>query len=336
MLKYCFIAALLIINIISCTSSRVVQNEAMLFPDNVKGKWWIVNAVLQDRNGKDVHFNSLLSIDKTGGKYYSSCYVSVWAASENIYYTGIRNAEIPGGKFKKRFPLRIAFPGNDPQAMEWRLVLKRNSLNYLTDLNNKVKDLPKGYTELRARFDKQKIFAVSSISASPEAWAVKPINAEVKLSGNLHALAKSKLSIRVFSDKDILLKQSAGTYVYWLDLALQSGKQLSILFRSDTTYGTNTGSVLLWDESGNIMARPQVSVQKINNDMNGSRLSAKQYPLYFSVILPEQHIHVMLKPRMVEQEIAANKNSFWMGAVEATDEQSGQPAGKGNMYVFKQ
>jgi len=39
---------------------------------------------------------------------------------------------------------------------------------------------------------------------------------------------------------------------------------------------------------------------------------------------------------MVGKEISANRNSFWMGAAEARDKQTGQAAGKGNMYIFKQ
>ena len=72
------------------------KRKHVLFPDSGKGKWWIINTILQDKKGKDVHFNSLLSIDKTGGKKYAACFVSVWSESDNYCYTGTRIAGITG------------------------------------------------------------------------------------------------------------------------------------------------------------------------------------------------------------------------------------------------
>jgi hypothetical protein len=336
MRRHIFIVTTLIISLASCDTTRVLQHETALFVEAGKGKWWIINTVLQDRNGKDVHFNSLVSIDKMGDKNYAACFVSVWNESENNYYSATRTADVSARKLKTKFPLRISFPGKDSLAMEWNLVLKRNGLNFLTELNDKTKDLPKGYTELYARYSKQKPFSVSGISASPQAWAVNPILADVKMSGNMQTSGSGKLLLRIFSDKKILLQKSSETYVHWLDLHLQSGKQLSILFSTDAGSNVKTEAVLLWDEHGNIMARPQMTLQKISNHNIQAGTLTKQYQLFFSVILPEQHLHITLQPRMIQQEITANKNSFWMGAVEAMDKQTGQPAGKGNMYIFKQ
>ncbi|MBK8519518.1 MAG: lipocalin family protein [Ferruginibacter sp.] len=331
-----FFVTVFIFSLFGCTTSRVTEKDALIFPEADKGKWWIINTILQDSNGKDVHFNSLVSIDKTGGKNYAACFVSVWSEFDNAYYTATRIAGVPGMKFNKKFPLRIRFPGNDSLAMEWSLVLKRNGLNFLTALNNKTKTLPKDYTELTVGFNKQMPFAVSSISASPEAWAVNPISAAVKISGNMQSSAVNDLLIRVFSDKELLLKRSSETYVHWLDLTLNAGKQLSVLFSTDATANVKTEAVLLWDEYGNIMARPQITLQQTSNDNIQAGSLTKPYPLLFSVNLPDQHLNITVKPRKVEQEIAANKNSFWMGAVEAIDSLSGQRAGKGNLFIFKQ
>lgn len=335
-MRNCFLIAASIICLVGCTVSRVSDKEVLFFPEADKGKWWIINTILQDRNGKDIHFNSLVSIDKTGGKNYASCFVSVWSESEKAYYTATRTTNVPEMKYNKKFPLRISFPGNDSLTMEWSLGLKRNGLIFLTALNNKTKTLPKGYTELSAGFNKQMPFAVSSISAKPEASAVNPITADVKISGNMQSSAKSKLLVRVFSDKEILLKKTYGTYVYWLDLTLNTGKQLSLLFSTGAGTTIKTEAVLLWDAQGNIMARPQLSLQKISDDNIQAGTLTKPYPLLFSVNLREQHFNITIRPRMIEQEITANKNSFWMGAVEAINSQSGQLSGKGNMYIFKQ
>jgi len=335
MRRYFFIGSVLILSLISCVTSRISQNEAVLFPEAGKGKWWIINTILQGRNGKDVHFNSLVSIDKMGNKNYAACFVSIWNESDNTYYTATRTTNVSEWKFKTKFPLRISFPGKDLLAMEWSLVLKRNGLNFLTELNNKTNALPKGYTELSAGFNKQSTFSFSGISAAPQAWAVDPISADVKASGNMQSSGPGKLLIRIFSDKDILLKKSSRAFVHWLDLALSNGKQLSILFSTDATSGIKTEAVLLWNEQGNIMARPQLILQKESNDKSQPG-PAKQYPLFFSIELPDQQLNLMLQPRMMQQEITANRNSFWMGAVEVKDKRSGQAAGKGNMYIFKQ
>ena len=63
----------------------------------------------------------------------------------------------------------------------------------MTALNNKTQALPKGYTELSAGFDKQIPFAVSGISAAPEAWAINPVPAEVKISGNMKSSGSGKM-----------------------------------------------------------------------------------------------------------------------------------------------
>lgn len=335
-MRNCFFIASFIFSVTGCNTSRVSQKEAFLFPEAGTGKWWIINTILQDRNGKDVHFNSLVSLDRMGDKNYAACFVSVWNESDKTYYTAIRTAAIHRVKTKNKFPLRINFPGNDSAAIEWSLVLKRNQLNFLTELNNQKAPLPKGFTEFSAVFNKQNPYSVSVLNASPLAWAIDPVTANVKLKGNIQSSAVDKLAVRVFSDKEILLKKSSGAYVHWLDLTLSTGKQLSILFSTDASSNIKTESVLFWNEQGNIMARPPLILQKISSDKEQTGPSAKQYPLFFSIELPEQQLSIILQPRMVQQEITANKNSFWMGAVEAMDKQSGQMVGKGNMYIFKQ
>ncbi len=335
MRSYFLLVSICALSLTACVTSRVTQQEAVLLPVADNGKWWIINTILQDRFGKDVHFNSLVSVDKTGGKNYAACYFSVWNESDNTFYTGTRNALLPEMRFKNKFPVKIFFPGKDSADMDWSLVIKRNGLNFLAALNSITNPLPRNYTELSAVFPKQNPFALSVINASPQAWAVNPLQADLTISGSMQSSASGKLLIRIFADKELLLKKSSAAYVHWLDLTLQSGKQLSILFTTGTS-GVETNAVLLWDEQGNIMAKPQVIMQKIENVPVQAGTLSRQYPLFFSVILPEQHLNIQLQPRMTRQEILANKNSCWMGAVEATDSQSGKAMGKGNMYIFKQ
>lgn len=320
----------------ACKPGRIVQNEAAILPESNKGKWWIINAIVQDVHGKDLHVNSLISLDRAAGIDYASCFTSVWSESNSMYYTGTRITKVVDVQFKNSIPFRLSFPARDSLGMEWSLLVKRNRIQLLTSVNSKESILPVGYTELLASFHKQVPFAVSVISASPQAWAVSPLEAATSITGNISAASPSKIQVRVFTDKEILLKRSESAYVHWLDLDLKSGKHLSILFSTGSNDVVQADAVLLWDENGQIMARPQLILQTSNNESGGASPLTKAYPLFFSIALPGQQVNIKLQPRMIDQEITANKNTYWMGAMEATDSQSGQSAGKGNMYIFKQ
>lgn len=335
--KRFFVGLIFIACLTACNTSRVTQQEAVLFPEAGKGKWWIINTVLYNRQYKEVHFNALVSIDEMAGKKYAACFVSAWnSADTNNYYTGIRTAPMPVLNYRNKFPLKIWLPANDSSGMEWSLVLKRNSFNLLTELKSKTNDQAKNYTELSASFNKQNPFAVSAISAEPQAWALNPLPASIWLNGNMPAAGAGNIQVRVFSDKELLLKRSSDAYVHWLDLDVQSGKHLSVLFSTDSEGKIKTDATMLWDEQNNIMARPQVTMQLISKENTVALTSSKAYPLFFSIEIPQQQLNIIVKPRMLQQEITANKNSFWMGAVEAIDNRTGQSAGKGNMYIFKQ
>lgn len=319
----------------ACVTRHASQSEAALLPEADKGKWWIIHTILQDMHGKDLHFNALVSTDRTGDKNYASCFAAAWSQYDSGYYTASRTSEVGAIRYKSNFPVRIYFPPKDSGTMEWSLLLKRNGVQLLTSLSRKETETG-SYTQLKSAFRKQDPFSISVISLQPQARALKPVNAESKIAGSLHAGGKEKLFIRVFSDKELLLKMSASACVHWLDLSLQSGKQLGILFTTDAVKGITTHAVLLWDEQGNIMAKPTLILEQQQNKTTGPDSLSRPYPLIFSIVLPEQQLNIQLQPRMTSQEIKANKNSFWMGAMEARETNSGLPAGKGNMYIFKQ
>ncbi|MBL7701465.1 MAG: hypothetical protein JNM14_04405 [Ferruginibacter sp.] len=336
MFRIFFISLLVALSFASCVTHRVAQNETVLFPETGKGKWWIINTVLYNRQYKEVHFNALVSMDEMAGKKYAACYVSAWNAADTTnYYTGIRTVAIPVSGFRRKFPLKLWLPANDSAGMDWSLVLKRNSFNLLTDLKSKMTTQAKGYTEFSASFGKQYPFTVTSISAAPQAWAVNPLTATAWLKGSISSAGTGNLQVRIFSDKDLLLKKSAAAYVHWLDLELQDGKHLALLFSTYAEASVKTEAAMLWDEQHQIMAKPQVTMKLLGKE-NVVATSLKLYPLFFSIEIPQQQFSIMLRPRMRQQEITANKNSFWMGAVEAIDKATLQFAGKGNMYIFKQ
>jgi len=337
MRNYLLVVLIGTVSFAACLTRHASRQEAALLPGTESGKWWIINTILQDSYGKDVHFNSLISIDKTGRKNYTACFVSAWSERDSTYYAATRISQDTGIKYRNNFPVRISFPAVDSSGIEWSLLFKRNTIQLLSSFSNKKTNKAGGYTELVSVFRKQDPFAVSVISSLPQAWAVNPIIATSKMKGDLYAAGKDeKLCIRVFANKEVLLKKSSGAYVHWLDLSLQSGKQLGVLFTTDANGGITTDAVLLWDEQGEIMAKPPLFLQQLYIDSVPAASLSRPYPLYFSVVIPSEQINLKLQPRMAGQEITANRSSCWMGAVEATDSSSGRRAGKGNMYIFKQ
>jgi len=307
-----------------------------LFPGTQNGKWWIINAIAKDKKGKDVHYISLMSTDRSGRNNYATCFTSIWYEADSSYYSGIRTSANPRIKFKNTFPLKLNFPANDSTGTEWSWALKRKSLFLQTELKKDRVANPGIHTELFGRFDQQKPFRLLKMNASPGIWAVAPIPGKIEITNNIQSVNAEQIMLRVFSDKDIFLARSAHEYVYWLDLTLNTGKQLAILFRTDTASGIKIECISLWDEYDNLMARPSVQLKKFENREQATPFTGKSYPLYFTLSLPGENTSFLIKPRMIQQEIHANKNSFWMGAVEAEDQRSNQSSGKGNMYVFKQ
>ena len=328
-----FVAIIFILS--SCAANRALQTETALFPAEKTDKWWIINSISNDSAGNDLHFSSLISMDKVPGKKYATCFVSMWSSSDSGFYTGSRNTGNPGIKQQYAFPVKVDLPGNDSGAIEWRWVLKRKVLELQTELKkNGSAVLPK-FTTATFSFDGQNPFRLSKLSVEPDVWAAAPIVSTVAVNGVLKAAAPGKLFVRVFTDKNILLSSSANQFVHWLDLGLRGGKQLSILFTTDNTMQMKPTGILLWDEKGNIMAKPGVKLYADVTDQQPAGSSGRQYPLFFSIALPGENIDVMVKPTITGQEISANRNSFWIGAVYAIDRKTKEVTGKGNMYIFK-
>lgn len=315
----------------SCAANRAMQNETVLFPNETTGKWWIINSVAKDKQGKDLHFSSLLSLDKLNGRNYASCFVSIWSAADSIYTNGFRTAPDPKVKFNNSFPLIIELPGKDSTEKSWTWMLKRKSM--LQTASSPAVTAP-GIITMISDFAAQKPFAISKMNEVPEVWAASPVAGSTLINSEAYSGIAHKVLVRVFSGKDIFLAKAASAFVQWLDLTLNSGKQVSLLFRTDATGDIKTESILLWDKEGNLMPRQKVHVSMFHTSQS-KPVAGKKYPLYFILNLPGEQLSVLVRPRMEKQEITANKNSFWMGAVEAVDEHNGQVQAKGNMYIFK-
>ncbi len=334
MARNCVYFVAIIFLLSSCAANRALQTETILFPGEKMDKWWIINSISNDTAGNDLHFSSLVSMDEVSGKKYATCFVSMWSSADSGFYTGIRNTGNPAIKQQYTFPVKIDLPGNDTAAIEWRWLLKRKVLELQTELKKNGSAALPQFTTAAFNFNTRNPFSLSKLSAEPDVWAAAPIASAFNINGVVKAAAPGKLFVRVFTDKNMLLNSSASQFVHWLDLGLRGGKQLSILFTTDNTMHMKPTGILLWDEKGNIMAKPAVQLYADIADQQPAGLS-RQYPLFFSIALAGENIDVMIKPTITLQEIGANRNSFWMGAVYAVDKKTKEITGKGNMYIFK-
>jgi hypothetical protein len=316
---------------------RMQPAEQPLLPDHQSGKWWIMNSVTRDETGKAVHISALLSMDLVESKNYSSCYYSIYREADSGYYFNMNNAGDSVTGFKRNFPVKIIIPAKDSTTDDWSWTLNRQSLDFKTRVQ-KDYNSPKtpATLDISYVFKKQDPFALIKINSIPGIWVANPLPVSAKLSGEIKLKTTGQLSLSIFSGHAQLLEKAKKGFVHWLDCTLISGMKISVLYSTGNNGEVKTEAAIAWDASGAVMLRPAIQllpVEVINNET--TRLK-KPYPLYFTISIPGYKGKLSLKPRIINQELRANKSSFWMGAIELTDEESGMQEGLGNMYIFRQ
>ncbi len=318
----------------SCTANRSLPVERPLFPGIAEGKWWIVNSVIKDSGGKDVHFSALLGTESVSGKNYAANIVSIWQEKDSSYYSGVQNA--PGIKIKSSHSFPISLSGMDSSVYQWNWLLKRNRLRLFATVRNNDNPVAKTFTaDIEARFVKQRPFQVSMINAVPGIWSLKPLPAEISISGGATAQAAGRLNLHVLTGRSLLMDKAANSFVTWLDAGITGGKHLRILFTTDEEGNTMVETAFFVDENKQVSYRAAVTVKVTGKSHFVSAVSKKGYPLVSTIHLPGENIFFTVRPRMLQQEINQKRISFWMGAVELVEEGSGKRLGKGNMYIFK-
>ena len=317
----------------ACVSRRATEDELPLLPSRQTPKWWIVNTIVQDEKGKDVHVCALFNVESPEGENYASCFVSVYAASDNNYNYALRNSGESSISFKPGFPLSISIPDTDSAKSNWRWQLNRSGMKLETILGKNA--AAPTYFDQSVKFTGQDPFRVNKLSGATDVYALNIRNAETGLSGAFQAGSVGPLFIRTFTGRDALLGQARQETVCWIDLQLNSGKQLNLMFRIDDKDVFRTDIAILWEEAGNQQKITDLKIDLIKNEKTVLS-SGKSYWLNFSVDLPYKKIAFRVKPRVKDQELKLGRNSFWMGAIETTDTKNGTQTGKGNMYIFKQ
>lgn len=337
MIKYKFHFYSCIFLFYSCSVSKVSPSEKTLFPSQTESKWWIINSVSKDDKGKDMHFCALISNEQLAQKNYAGCFISVWKQSDASFYFNQQYAENPINNFNPVFPIKLTIPGSDSTIAEWTWFVSKDKIKLLTGTPaDKAKTTLSSILDITYHFTKQAPFPVSKISNHPNIQAITPLTTRISLHGKINAKNDGQMFFRVFTERDILLGMAKNNFVHWLDLLLNTGQKISLLYTTNSLGKTTIHAAQMWDPSGNLILRPAVNLQTMTDQKNAGKNGERDYPLNFYMQAPAFQGDLVLQPRMIQQEIVANKSSFWMGAVELVDQQTGLQKGIGNMYIFKQ
>jgi hypothetical protein len=332
-MRYCIIIPFLFALLSSCAVSHILPAEAPLLPLASEGKWWIINTVSKDKNGKDIHICALISTDFSAAKKYAGCFISTWSEADSSYSYGVQTIADPKIKNKEQFPVSIKRSAEDSLSGDFSWTLNRNETILQTILTKKDgASISPASLEALAKFETQKPFTLAHMIAFPDIWTARPLNANISLSTDSRSRSKGKLFLSAISGKNVLFEWARREYVTWLDISLNTGEQMSLLLMTDNKGNVKVEAALLWDKSGNFMLRSGIQVSTISKTSSNT---SKPYPLYYSIGLPTDNIYLSEVPRMQNQEIVNNKGSFWMGAVEVFDPKTGKQQGRGNMYIFK-
>lgn len=336
----------------ACSGSRALPGEEPLFPDATTQKWWLINAVTTDANGKGLHLCSLLSFTPSQGRFYTAFYTSLWEESGNAFYSGIRSSDIPFSQEKMRFPVLLEMPGKDSSELEWYWTLGRKRMRLQCEVKDaagvvfpltmviksaykkpfqltEINDPNTGEVAMRPGYQ-------SPFAGRRKTESLVPMAGQIRLSSPWKTIGKCRTSVQVISSGEELIDKTKDRYISWVDLYLKNGSSLSMLYETDgKSYFRSLGHAG-WDANGQLLMLPEPQFGADALPSWTSPASGKTYPTQLTLHFPEGDLHLHLRPRKQEQEIGAGKSALWMGAIEAVDPATGTVTGSGNMYILKQ
>ncbi len=344
----------LIISIFACSGSRVLPEEWPLFPDTNTGKWWIVNGIATDGESNDMHLCLLFSFSPVNGKYYTTFYSSFWWEADGAYYTGTRSSDVPSLQEKRQFPVLLEIPGRDSSDLEWYWTLGRKRMRLQCEVRDNAGEIFP--LTLAMKLTHKREFqpletVIPSVDTPPEAisirseyanafvpatYSLSPITADIRMSAPWKYKAWSQLSVHTIQAGEVLLEKTRDQYVGWLDLFLDNGQHLSLLYETDgKAFFRNLGHNG-WDAEGKLQMMPEPQFRADTTTTWTSPASGKTYPTTLEVNFPEISIFLKIRPRKPDQENGTGNNALWMGAIETVDPKTGAVSGRGNMYILKQ
>ncbi|MCA0239204.1 MAG: hypothetical protein LCH81_22715 [Bacteroidetes bacterium] len=317
-----------------CSSSRALPEETALFPSPRLEKWWIINTVFRDENDKDVHLCLLMTLTPSDDRYFTHFFTSLWMEADSAYYSGSQSSEEPFYQKKDKFPIKLAIPAKDSASFGWYWKLDRKSMRLQS-----VFQQPSGqvYWPLHVKVNRAQDSAFHVLKAPGETtlYHVPPALAALHVSGAWQMNAPAVLQCHVIDSGRNLLEKTKHNFISWLDISLSQELRLSVLYETDAQGNMQVLSQTFWQKGQVVDTISALLTTQEGTIWPGARKNTA-YPLRFSIAVPEKKIDVLVGPRMEAQEISGRNNSFWMGAVQATDPVADTIVGVGNLYVLKQ
>ncbi len=347
-------SAVLLMIIAACSGSRALPEEAVLFPNRQTSQWWMINIVPFTSGDDDTHFSLLFSGSPEGMGYSMALFASLWTKNGDAFYSGMRVAPVNLYPGRARFPVVLEVPGRDSLETEWYCTLGRKRIRVqcavrdtagTTTLLQKVLLLSHRGPYLPAAT--RKAVPVSapdnpSISSNDRnefngiTRSLPPMPAEMRSPFDPHGIVPVWVNMHVLPFSDELLENARERYIGWLDLRLDDGSRMSILYENDGKGRVELLESGYWDAEGQIAESAEMPVLSAGSgSVSTSLVSGNAYPLSLDIALPDRDIVLTLRPRKAQQEVGYRRNALWMGAVEAVDPLVGACLGLGNMIIIK-
>jgi len=324
---------LIILALVGCSARRAAIPGQYLYPEKTTPKWWIINTMLEDEAGMDLHFCALINAESAEGKNYAACYVSLYAENGDRYYYGANISSAARIGYKTGQPISIIFPDDDAGKTGWRWQLDNVSMNLETRAG---KSGDAGVPlDLQLKFNQAPPLLVFALNGTVPVNSTGIRNAEARLSGLVKARSSAPVFIHVFTGRETLLAHTKAGAVCWTDLELASGKQVSLMYTINDSGPARIEHALLRNGLNERPVSIAPMIRLVQIERRGL-ISGKNYPLGYLLELQEEKRSFLVKPKNLQQEVLAGKRSFWMGAVECVDPKTGMETGKGNMYIFRQ
>lgn len=324
--KIIFVVSFFVI-ISGCGKRIAGEMERPVFQGPEPGKWWIINSITTDARGKYYHQSCLLGTDQIQDRKYISFISSQWNASDSTFLSGTINSEMPTIKTIPVFPVKMGLSSDN----DWYWQLGRKNMQLSVKLSNTALDTTVLQTTTY-KFARQDPFQLVPMLNVTGVNSMQPLMVKEHTRGMTTPRTKGTLFMSVISRKEIFFKAAKNSSVVWIDLLMSSGKKMNLLFNVNKTGAIAPNGLSAWDQKGQKISGNKLEIQNLATDPGNE----KKYPLRYQIIDDEGDYSCVILPVTDQQVVYAQKQSCWMGAVDAVDSKTGKKKGAGNMYIFKQ
>lgn len=322
---------ILVLHLLGCRHPAPTALTPLL-PGDALEKWWIINSVSTDREGQKWHQSMLVTWQPGGENSFATAYASGWNSVEEVARTGVRHTATPLSGHGNEFPAYLIMPGADSIDGDWYWSLGKQHMKRQVFLQPNGRDALTAYKS-RLMFSSNDLIPLQSIANEPVVTAARPVWFEEKIISPARVKSNGVLFVRTIENGQSLLNLTRQGRVIWFDLGF-SDRFLTLLLHVKPSGVATILAAGAWDAAGNFQPSAEMPAVDPAANVWQSERSGKSYPLCWSVTSNSAAGKYLIKPVVEDQEISANKNSLWLGAVKITDATTGKILGRGNMIIL--